>query len=74
MTVAALDLDHLAAGALEAPGIGGDAALPRDLPARVRFLLLAEVGGVVVLQTHVTLELRKEWDALETAGCQWPEV
>lgn len=63
VTVTALNLDELAAGALDALRVSGDSTLPRDLPAHVRLLLLAKVGGVVVLQAHVALELVRERNA-----------
>lgn len=65
----AFDLDKLAAGAFEALGKSGDLVSPRDLPTDVGLLLLAEVGLVVVPQTHVALELGRERDMAQPTPC-----
>lgn len=70
MTVAALDLDKLVAGAFEALRVGRNPTLLRDLVACVHLLLLAEVGGIVVPQARVALELCREEKAPKTGGCQ----
>lgn len=66
----AFDLNKLAAGALKALGISADPSYLRDLPANVSKLLLAEVGLIVVLETHAAFQLRWESDASKSGACQ----
>jgi hypothetical protein len=66
----AFHLNRLAAGASVALGISANLSRFQELPTSIVELLLAEVGLIVVLQAHVTFELRRQRDAAQPIRCQ----